>query len=70
MKCLQHLGRSRMVDFVWLAYDTLEHFQMFLDQSYSALVLRSRAGEIPAIKDYFPRLDIKSNRRNPWFREY
>ncbi|GFY76944.1 metabotropic glutamate receptor 6 [Trichonephila inaurata madagascariensis] len=70
VKRLQHLGRSRVGDFVWLAYDTLEPFQMFPDQSYSALVLRSQAGEIPAFKDYFTRLDIKSNRRNPWFREY
>ncbi|GFU13501.1 uncharacterized protein TNCV_938021 [Trichonephila clavipes] len=55
---------------MWLAYDILEHFQMFPDQSYSALVLRSQAGEVLAFKDYFTRLDIKSKRRNPWFREY
>ncbi|GFW04553.1 metabotropic glutamate receptor 7 [Trichonephila clavipes] len=53
VKRLQHLGRSRVGDFVWLAYDTLEPFQMFPDQFYSALVLRSQAGEIPAFKDYF-----------------
>ncbi|GFY18047.1 metabotropic glutamate receptor 7 [Trichonephila clavipes] len=70
VKRQQHLGRSLVGDFVWLAYYTLEPFQMFPDQSYSALVLRSQTREIPAFKDYFTRLDIKSNRRNPWFRGY
>ncbi|XP_055937275.1 uncharacterized protein LOC129966746 [Argiope bruennichi] len=70
VKRLQHLGRSRLGDFVWLAYDAVEPFQMFPDQSYSALVLRAQSGEIPAFKDYFTKLDVKNNRRNPWFREY
>ncbi|GIY12891.1 metabotropic glutamate receptor 7 [Caerostris extrusa] len=70
VKRLQHLGRSRVGDFVWLAYDTLEPFQMFPDQSYSALVMRTQSGDIPGFKDYFTKLDVKNNRRNPWFREY
>ncbi|KFM80729.1 hypothetical protein X975_07954, partial [Stegodyphus mimosarum] len=40
VKRLQHLGRSHIGDFVWVAYDTLEPFQMFPDQSTGALVLR------------------------------
>lgn len=70
VKRLQHVGRSNIGDFVWIAYDSLEPFQMFPDQAASALVLKPRSGDIPAFGDYFTSLDVKNNTRNPWFREY
>lgn len=70
VKRLQHVGRSRFGDFVWITYDSLEPFQMFPDQAASAVVLKPRSSGIPMFEDYFTSLDIKNNTRNPWFREY
>ena len=70
VKRLQHVGRSNVGDFVWLAYDSLEPFQMFPDQAASAVVLKTRSGDILAFENYFSGLDVRKNSRNPWFREY
>ncbi|XP_054707682.1 uncharacterized protein LOC129217407 [Uloborus diversus] len=67
---LQHLGRSKMGDFVWIAYDSLEAFQMYPDQASGALVLRPKSNTVPGFKDYFMSLDVKNYTRNPWLREY
>lgn len=70
VKRLQHVGRSNIGDFIWMTFDSLEPFQMFPDQAASALVLKTRSGDIPAFENYFSGLDIRKNSRNPWFREY
>ncbi|KAG8177582.1 hypothetical protein JTE90_028303 [Oedothorax gibbosus] len=70
IKRLQHLGRSKIGDFIWLAHEDLDPFRMFPDQSSGALVLRTRSGEIPTFQEYFTGLDVRNNGRNPWFREY
>nr|XP_042904453.1 uncharacterized protein LOC107446482 isoform X2 [Parasteatoda tepidariorum] len=70
VKRLQHVGRSSMGDFVWVAYDSLEPFQMFPDQSVGAVVVRPPSEEIPVFKDYFTSLNIKESGQDHWLKEY